>query len=113
MVLPVSVSELLLFLGIVAATIVGVVFIYRGVSRDHKVGKYHFSWAVGLVLLFLLGFAPGLVGLGLYLTVERKYPPKVMFALVGATLLLVFVLGAAVFTDAADATPAIVGPLIS
>lgn len=49
-------------------------FVYRGLQTDHETGDYEFTWGVAVVLLFLMGFGPGLVGAGLYLVVERDYP---------------------------------------
>lgn len=59
-------------------------FFYREFRRDHETGDHHFTWGVGIVVLFVLGIAPGLVGLGLYLTTERGYPVHwlVVFAVV-------------------------------
>ncbi|WP_164471593.1 hypothetical protein [Halosimplex salinum] len=64
-------------------------FLVRGLRDDHATGQYHFTWGVGVVVLFLMGFAPGLVGLGLYLAVERGYPVYWLIGLVVAALLVV------------------------
>lgn len=80
----------LLALGVVAAVVALVYFLFRGLQQDHETGEYHFTWGVGVVVLFLLGLAPGFVGLGLYLTVERGYP---LYWLV-LCLLVVLVIGA-------------------
>lgn len=64
----------ILVLGAVAASIALLYFLVRGLQQDHETGEYHFTWGVGIVVLFLLGLAPGIVGLGLYLTVEKDYP---------------------------------------
>jgi len=49
-------------------------FVWAGLKRDHATGEYDFTWGVAIVALFLMGFAPGLVGVGLYLTIDRGYP---------------------------------------
>jgi len=84
-------------------------FLFVELRRDHDTGEYNFTWGVGVVVLFLLGFAPGLVGLGLYLTVERDYPLHWLLALVGAALAVVTAasLGVEVTASGAEATLAI------
>lgn len=74
----------------------GLYFGVRELRRDHQSGEYHFTWGVGIVVLFLLGFAPGLVGFGLYLTIERGYPVYLFIALLLAALLVLGILGSAV-----------------
>jgi len=71
-----------------------VYFLWRGLKSDHETGEYHFTWAVGVVVLFVLGFAPGLVGIGLYLTVERGYPSYWLIGFVLAALVVLIALGA-------------------
>ena len=73
MVLPVDFPPSLFLLGIAAAFLGLLYFLYQGLRRDHTTGQYRFTWGLSIVGLFLMGFAPGLVGLGLYLTVERRY----------------------------------------
>jgi len=53
-------------------------FVWAGLKRDHATGEYDFTWGVAIVALFLMGFAPGLVGVGLYLTIDRGYPLYVL-----------------------------------
>jgi hypothetical protein len=92
-----------LILGAIAAGIALLYFLIRGLRQDHETGEYHFTWGVGIVVLFLLGLAPGFVGLGLYLTVERDYP----FYWLALCLLVVLGLGAvglAAVTDIAATT---------
>lgn len=93
-----SVLGWLFALGLIAAIVLVVSFIYFGLRDDHRTGDYHFTWGVGVVVLFLLGFAPGLVGLGLYATVERDFPTYWLFASVALAVLVVGALGAAVST---------------
>lgn len=69
-----SVLPGLVLLGFVAAIATLAYFLYRGLRTDHETGEYAFTWGVGVVVLFLMGFAPGLVGAGLYFVVERGYP---------------------------------------
>ncbi len=69
-----STLGILLFVGLFAAVLVLIYFVFRHLQRDHQTGEYHFTWAIGIVALFLLGFAPGFIGLGLYLTIEKGYP---------------------------------------
>lgn len=64
----------LFLLGVVAAILSLIYFVLRGLQQDHRTGEYHFTWGVGIVALFLMGLAPGVVGLGLYLTIEKRYP---------------------------------------
>ena len=59
-------------------------FVWAGLKRDHATGEYDFTWGVAIVALFLMGFAPGLVGVGLYLAIDRGYP---LYVLVGAAFL--------------------------
>lgn len=74
MIVPNEAVTALLLLGVVAAAVATLYFLFRGLRQDHSTGEYHFTWGVGIVVLFLLGLAPGFVGVGLYLTVERNYP---------------------------------------
>lgn len=64
----------LFVLGTVAAVLALLYFLFRGLQQDYEAGEYHFTWGVGIVVLFVLGLAPGFVGLGLYLTIEKGYP---------------------------------------
>lgn len=83
----------------VAAAVVGIIYlIYAGFRDDHETGNYHFTWGVGVVSLFLLGFAPGLVGLGLYATVERDFPVHWLFVSVLTAVLIVALFGYGVTT---------------
>lgn len=81
----------LFLLGVVVGVIAAIYFVIRSLRRDHERGDFHFTWGVGVVVLFLLGFAPGGVGLGLFLTVERHFPVYwlvLAFAVALAALLL-------------------------
>ncbi|MFC4450304.1 hypothetical protein [Halorussus aquaticus] len=93
-----SVPVELFVLGVAAATVGLVVLAYREFRADYRTGEYHFTWGVGVVTLFLLGFAPGLVGLGLYATVERNYPMHWLFASVVGALVVIGVVGYGVDT---------------
>lgn len=99
----------LFVLGAVAAGIALVYFLVRGLQQDHETEEYHFTWGVGIVGLFLLGLAPGVVGLGLYLTVEKGYP----FYWLVLCLFVVFGIGtlglAAVTTVTTAAVPVVFG----
>jgi|AntDeeMinimDraft_4_1070355.scaffolds.fasta_scaffold00370_24 hypothetical protein len=78
-------------------------FVWAGLKRDHATGEYDFTWGVAIVALFLMGFAPGLVGVGLYLTIDRGYP---LYVLVGAAFLglaVFVVLGWAVSVQTVEA----------
>lgn len=82
----------LAILGIGGAIVGLTYFVYRGLREDHETGEYEFTWGVAVVVLFLMGFAPGLVGVGLYLVVERGYPAHwAWIAVVLAVVLLVAV----------------------
>lgn len=69
-----EVLNALLILGVVAAVLAVGYFVVRGLQQDHATGEHHFTWGVSIVVLFLLGLLPGIVGVGLYLTVEKGYP---------------------------------------
>lgn len=73
-------------------------FLWKGLKQDHQTGTYDFTWGVAIVVLFLLGFAPGLVGVGLYLTVDRGYPTYLAAGAAFLALGIVIVLGWAVST---------------
>ena len=79
-------------------------FFYREFRRDHETGDHQFTWGVGIVVLFVLGIGPGIVGLGLYLTTERGYPVHWLVVFTAVALLVVNVL-----TFGVDATSMSVG----
>jgi hypothetical protein len=79
----------LVTLSLLAAVAGLLYFLVSGLRADHETGEYRFTWGIGVVVLFLLGFAPGLVGLGLYLTVERNYPVYWLVAFVAGSLVVV------------------------
>jgi hypothetical protein len=83
----------LFVLGFLAAVAVILYFVVRELKTDHATGEYNFTWGLGIVVLFLLGFAPGLVGLGLYLTVERGFPFHWLVAFVVTALAVVGAVG--------------------
>ncbi|WP_135533317.1 hypothetical protein [Halostella pelagica] len=85
-------------LGVVTAAVGLVYLLYMGLRQDHVTGDYHFTWGIGVVSLFLLGFAPGLVGIGLYATIERDFPIHYLFMSVLLAVLVVAVLGYSVST---------------
>ncbi len=84
-------------------------FFYREFRRDHETGDHQFTWGVGIVVLFVLGIAPGIVGLGLYLTTERGYPVHWLVVFTLVALLVVNVLTYGVTTDPVSAGVARVG----
>jgi len=86
----------IVLLSLTAAALGLVYFLWRGLRTDHETGQYHFTWGVGVVVLFVLGFAPGLVGLGLYLTVERGYPSYWLVGFVLAALVVLTALSASI-----------------
>lgn len=86
----------LVVLAVTGALLGLVYFLSLAVRQDHRTGEYHFTWGVGVVALFLMGFAPGLVGLGLYLTVERGWPLFWLAALLLGALVVVAAAGAGV-----------------
>jgi len=91
MVINLGILTPLLILGVVAAVIALSYFLFRGLQQDHETGEYHFTWGVGIVVLFVLGLAPGFVGLGLYLTVQKGYPFYwlVLFLLIGLVIVAI------------------------
>lgn len=84
--------------GIVGALVAATYFVVRGLQSDHATGDYRFTWGVGIVALFLMGFAPGVVGVGLYLTVEANYPLYWLVLCLLVAFTVVAVAGAAVYT---------------
>ncbi|MCU4740973.1 hypothetical protein OB955_13265 [Halobacteria archaeon AArc-m2/3/4] len=106
--------QILLVLGVAAAFAALVYFLFRGLQQDHETGEYHFTWAVGIVALFLLGFAPGIVGFGLYLTVERGYPIHWLVVCLLVVFVVLAILGLGVYststtTVVSDESPAWIG----
>lgn len=91
--MPVSIINVVVLLGVLAAVVALIYFLFRELQDDHETGEYHFTWAVGIVALFLMGFGPGLVGLGLYLTIERGYPLYWLVVGLLVAFLIVAILG--------------------
>lgn len=89
----------LVWLGLIAAVLALTYFVVGGLQRDHQTSEYHFTWGVGVVALFLLGFAPGFVGLGLYLTVEKHYPIHWLVLCLFVVIFILLVTGTGIFTD--------------
>lgn len=87
--MPLPIIPELYALGVVTVVLGFFYWVYREFRVDYETGEYHFTWGVGVVALFAMGFAPGLVGVGLYLTAERGYPIHWLFASVVASLLLI------------------------
>ena len=83
----------LFILGLLAAVVAVLYFVVRELEHDHATGDYHFTWGLGIVSLFLLGFAPGLVGVGLYLTVEREFPLHWLVGFVVIALVVIAAVG--------------------
>jgi len=103
MVVATGTLQVLGVLGVLAGVSAFAYFLFRGMQSDHETGEYHFTWGVGVVVLFLLGLAPGFVGVGLYLTVERGYPT---YWLVACLLVVVAILVLAGLGAGSVATPA-------
>ncbi|WP_136716358.1 hypothetical protein [Halorientalis salina] len=97
-------------LALSAAVLTLAYFFYREFRRDHRTGEHHFTWGVGVVALFLLGIAPGLVGLGLYLTTERGYPVHWLVAFAVVALVVVSALSYGVDTTTSSG---VIGILVS
>lgn len=77
---------------------------FRITQAEHESREYAWTWAIGIGLLFLMGIGPALVGIGLYLAVERGYPLYwlLAFAVVGLIIAGVFaLLGMALYTEEA------------
>ena len=52
MVVNLGMLNLLFILGVVAAVIALIYFLFRGLQQDHETGEYHFTSGVGIVVLF-------------------------------------------------------------
>lgn len=89
----------LVVLGLITAALALTYFVLRGLQQDHQTSEYHFTWGVGIVVLFLLGFAPGFIGLGLYLTVEKHYPIYWLVLCLFVVIFILLITGTGVFTD--------------
>ncbi len=48
--------------------------VFRVTRHEHESKEYAWTWAIGIGILFLMGVGPALVGIGLYLAIERGYP---------------------------------------
>lgn len=88
-----------LLVGILTAIATLVYFLFRELQQDHETGEYHFTWGCGIVVLFLLGLAPGFVGLGLYLTIQRQYPLYWLVLCLFVVVLIVSFVSYGVYTD--------------
>ena len=108
MVVDPEILNLLFILGVVAAVIALIYFLFRGLQQDHETGEYHFTWGVGIVLLFLLGLAPGFVGLGLYLIVEKGYPLYWLFICLLIVLVILVAISLPVVTEVSTTTESVV-----
>lgn len=86
----------LFWLGLIAAIVALLYFVTRGLQQDHTTGDYHFTWGVGVVMLFLLGLVPGFVGVGLYLTIEKQYPIQWLVLCLSIAIAVLLITGAAV-----------------
>lgn len=54
---------------------------FRVAQAEHESREYAWTWAIGVGVLFLMGIGPALVGVGLYLAIERGYPLYWLLAL--------------------------------
>ena len=98
--------------------VVGVLFLaaaltaylmFRITEAEHETREYAWTWAIAIGILFLMGVGPALVGIGLYLTVERGYPFYwlLLFAAVGfviAGVLVMVGLGVYDYTEVTTVT---------
>lgn len=91
----------LVTLGFFAAILGLVYFLFTGLRSDHERREYGFTWGVAVVVLFLMGFAPGVVAVGLYLVVEHDYPAHWLLAAVVLAFAVVGAVGLGVQTDVA------------
>lgn len=94
-----AILNALLILGVIGALLAVGYFVFRGLQQDHSTGEYHFTWGVSIVVLFLLGLLPGIVGGGLYLTVEKGYPLYWLILCLVIVSGLVILAGASLSTD--------------
>ena len=98
-----------------AATITYLMF--RITKDEHETREYAWTWAIAIGILFFMGIGPALVGLGLYLTIERGYPFYwlLLFAAVGliiAGILAIIGLGLFGYTETVIVESVIV-PILS
>ncbi|SNR25505.1 hypothetical protein [Halorubrum vacuolatum] len=70
--------------------------------EEHESREYAWTWAIAIGILFLMGIGPALVGIGLYLTIERGYPLYWLLALAAVGIIVAGVLaifGMAVYVE--------------
>lgn len=75
---------------------------FRVAQDEHESREYAWTWAIGIGVLFLMGIGPALVGVGLYLAIERGYPLYWLLALAAAGIVVagvLAILGMAVYVD--------------
>ena len=89
--LAVGPSVLVLVALTLAAAAVSYVM-FRVTREEHESREYAWTWAIAIGVLFLMGIGPALVGIGLYLTVERDYPLYWLLALAAVGILVAGVL---------------------
>ena len=65
----------LLLLGALFLAAASVAYLmFRVTKEEHETREYAWTWAIAIGILFFMGIGPALVGVGLYLAVERGYP---------------------------------------
>ena len=96
MVVDPEILNLLFILGVVAAVIALIYFLFRGLQQDHETGEYHFTWGVGIV------------GLGLYLIVEKGYPFYWLFICLLIVLVILVAISLPVATEVSTTTESVV-----
>ena len=89
---------------------------FRITREEHETRAYAWTWAIAIGILFFMGIGPALVGIGLYLTIERGYPFYwlLLFAAIGlviAGILAVIGLGLFGYTESVEVTALV--PLLS
>ncbi len=80
----------LALLALVGATVSYAMF--QVTREEHESREYAWTWAIAIGVLFLMGIGPALVGIGLYLTVERDYPLYWLLALAAVGIIVAGVL---------------------
>lgn len=84
-----------LLVGIVAVIVLALLGHWLWHARDSMTassGEYTTAWLLGCGALVLMGGAPGLVGIALYLTVERDLPVDAL-VVISVLSLVVFAFG--------------------
>jgi len=88
---PLNFPVSLLLIGVVGITALSLLAYWLQQARDMMTpssGDYTVAWVLGCGALIVMGGAPGIVGLGLYLTVERDLAIDVLLVLTTAAVAL-------------------------